>query len=364
MSRQADPAAPRPGHRTDFRSTPEGRRHSWYGTKRHVKRVLGARVPHLALRGAVRVAAPGLRSSGRLPAPARLREVQGAAGGAYFTMLRPADCVIAKELYWGGGRRPQAADDLAVQAFAALARRSRHLFDIGAYTGLFTLVGTAANADLRAHAFEMVPEVYCALFDNCVRNRVLHRCTLHHVGVGVPEATVAMPAESGDAALPCYYSSGMEFTDGVPVRTVALDSFTGLPGAGRVLLKVDVEGTEADVFEHGRAFMDEHRPDVLCEVLPQADAERLSGLLEPLGYRFHLVGSRALAPAGTLVPDPRFRDWLFTTRSAEELRGLGIPVAGHRADAADRAGGGVPAPRSRSRHGEAPVTDRPEHHSS
>ncbi|MDA2815290.1 FkbM family methyltransferase [Nocardiopsis sp. RSe5-2] len=319
-------AAPR--RERDFRSTPEGRRHSWYGTKRHVKRVLGTRLPHLAMRGAVRVAAPGLRASGRLPAPARLTEVAGHADGAHFVMLRPADCVIAKELYWGRGHRPQPADDLAVRMFAALARDAAHLLDIGAYTGLFTLVGTAANEDLRAHAFEMVPEVYRALFDNCVRNRVLHRTTLHHVGVGPPDTTVAMPARSGDAALPCYYSSGMEFADGVPVRVVALDSFAGLPGGGRVLLKVDVEGTEAEVFAHGRAFMAEHRPDVLCEVLPDADAERLSTLLEPLGYRFHLVGTRALAPAGELVPDPRFRDWLFTTRTTAELRALGVPVAG------------------------------------
>ncbi|MFW5416854.1 FkbM family methyltransferase [Nocardiopsis sp. CNT-189] len=321
---------PGPPDGTDFRATATARKRSWYGAKKHVKRLLGSPLPNLAMRGAVRLAAPGLRATGRLPAPSSVREVTGYAGGASFTMLAPARCVIAKELYWGRGRRPGPADDLAVQAFAALARRAPTVFDIGAYTGLFTLVGTAVNAELRAHAFEMVPEVYRGLFDNAVRNRVLHRTTLHHVGVGALDGLVAMPAESGDSALPCFYSSEMDFADGVPVRTVALDAFTGEAGSadrGRPLLKVDVEGTEAEVFAHGQGFLREHRPDVLCEVLPGADTDRLTALLAPFGYRFHLVGERALAPAGPLRAHDRFRDWFFTVRTAGDLRALGVPVA-------------------------------------
>ncbi|GAB3500662.1 FkbM family methyltransferase [Nocardiopsis coralliicola] len=310
----------------DYRATADGRRKSWYGAKKHVKRVLEHRLPNLALRGAV-AAAPGLRRSGRLPAPASVREVEGTAGGARFTMLAPSRCVIAKELYWGGGRRPGPADDLAVQVFAALSRGADTVLDIGAYTGLFTLVGTAVNPKLRAHAFEMVPEVFTGLFENAVRNRVLHRTVLHPVGVGAPGGTVEMPAASGDAALPCFYSAEMAFDDGVPVPTVALDEFAGAAGPGGVLLKVDVEGTEAEVFAHGQDFLARHRPDVLCEVLPDADTARLSSLLAPHGYRFHLVGDRALAPAGALQARDRFRDWIFTVRGSDELRAAGVPVA-------------------------------------
>ncbi|GAA3764951.1 FkbM family methyltransferase [Spinactinospora alkalitolerans] len=324
----AVPPAPGDDRQDDYRSGPVGRRRSWYGTKKHVKRVLGWRLPNLAMRGAVGLAAPRLRGTGRLPAPVSVPEVVGRVDGAEYVMLRPSRCVVAKELYWGGGRRPQPADDFAVRLFAAAARPAATMLDIGAYTGLFTLVGTAVNSELRAHAFEIVPEVYHALFDNCVRNRVLHRTTLHHVGVGDPAVTIGMPVRSGDSALPCFYSSELRFRDGVPIGVVALDSFTDrTPVGGRVLLKVDVEGTEASVFEHGQGFLAAHRPDVLCEVLPGADGERLRELLEPHGYRFHLVGERALAPAGPIVPHERFRDWFFTTREPAELEGLGIPMA-------------------------------------
>ncbi|WP_020576357.1 FkbM family methyltransferase [Actinopolymorpha alba] len=312
----------------DFRDTAAGRRQSWRGAKKHVKRVLGWRVPNVAMRWAVAAVRPELRQTGRLPAPAALSEVAGVVAEERFVMLRPAACVVAKELYWGNGRRPQPADDFAVQMFAALARSADVLLDVGAYTGLFTLVGTTVNPKLVAHAFEIVPEVYRMLFDNCVRNRVLDRTTLHHVGIGVPGSTVDMPIASGDAALPCYYSVDMRFNDGVPIAIRSLDSFTEVAdGDARVIMKIDVEGAEAAVLEHGQSFLRTHRPDILCEVLEQADEARLARLLAPHGYRFHLVQDHELAPAGDLVPNPRHRDWLLTTQSSEQLRDLGISVA-------------------------------------
>ncbi|MFC3999451.1 FkbM family methyltransferase [Nocardiopsis sediminis] len=313
----------------DFRATAAGRRQSWHGMKKHVKRVLGWRLPNLAMRAAVGVAAPGLRTTGRLPVPAATREVTGYVDGAEYVMLHPARCVVAKELYWGRGRRPQPADDFALRVFAAAARRADVMLDIGAYTGLFTLAGTAVNPRLRAHAFEIVPEVFGTLFDNCVRNRVLHRTTLHHVGLGDPGSAIALPARSGGSALPCFYSTRLAFDDGVPVEVAALDSFTGrVPTGSAVVMKVDVEGTEAAVFGHGRGFLAEHRPDIVCEVLPGADTVALAAVLEPLGYRFHLIGADALAPEGPLTPHERFRDWFLTPRSRSGIEELGVPVAG------------------------------------
>src|SRR5690606_40950506 len=95
-------------------------------------------------------------------------------------------------------------------------------------------------------------------------------------GVGDPAVTAMMPARAADSALPCFYSSRLGFPDGVPVEVVALDAFVDqVPPGGRALLKVDVEGTESAVFEHGQKFLAAHRPDILCEVLPSSEARRV-----------------------------------------------------------------------------------------
>jgi FkbM family methyltransferase len=301
------------------------RRQSWFGLKRYVKGFLGLRIPHAAMRGLLRLN-PGLRSP-RLPAPRAVKEVRGVAEDVTFVMVRPDRCEIAKELYWGRGRRPRPADDFAVRLFVRLARKADVVLDVGAYTGIFTLVGALAAPEGHVHAFEVVPEVYKTLFDNCVRNDVLSRVTLHHVGVGEPDRAVRFPAGTGGSALPSFYSTRMRFDAGVLVGFRSLDWVGGLMEANdRVLMKVDVEGTESEVFAFGQGFLSAHRPDVLCEVLfGVADPERLEALLAPHGYRFYLVGEGELVPRPGIVPNERLRDWLFTTRDAEEVSAL-LPV--------------------------------------
>lgn len=306
------------GAPADFRVSRAARRQSWYGLKKHAKRCLSMRFPHLATRAAT-WAVPSLRRRGRLPAPVGLREVAGRAGDRQFVMLRPDRCVVAKELYWGNGRRPRPEDDFAVQLFARRAARADVVVDVGAYTGLFTLVATAVNPNLRVHAFEMVPDVHRALADNCERNGVTGRVVLHQAAVGAPGSSITVPAGSAGSALADFYSTRLHFDSGVSVPTTSLDELAESVW-GRVLLKVDVEGTENEVFRHGQRLLASLRPTILCEVLHEvADPPGLEALLAPHGYRFFLIREGDLLPAAHIEPDPRFRDWLFTTETPEEL---------------------------------------------
>ncbi|MEO8330702.1 MAG: FkbM family methyltransferase, partial [Candidatus Nanopelagicales bacterium] len=114
---------------SDFRESATARRQSWYGAKKYAKRLMALRVPHAVMQQTLRVA-PSLRSS-RLPAPAHVKEVVGVAAGRDFVMLRPDRCEIAKELYWGNGRRPSPADDFAIQFFAEVSKSADVVFDVG-----------------------------------------------------------------------------------------------------------------------------------------------------------------------------------------------------------------------------------------
>ena len=91
-------------------------------------------------------------------------------------------------------------------------------------------------------------------------------------------------------------------------------------------MKVDVEGTEDVVFGEGQRFLGTFRPDILCEVLPEADGARLEDLLVEADLRLYLVTGSRLEESQRIVPHPAFRDWLFSPRTPEELRALGLPV--------------------------------------
>lgn len=301
------------------------RRQSWFGLKRYVKRFLSLPIPHALLRSIARFV-PSLRS-GRLPAPASVHEVEGRVGGATFVMLDPSRCENAKQLYWGDGRRPRADDRLALDTVVALARDADVFLDVGAYTGLFTLAVSVAAPAAQVHAFEIVPAATDALEANLVRNRADLRVAVHHEGVGEEGTSIRVPSGEGGSAIPSFFSSRVHVDDGELVGFRTLDSVAELlPEGDRVVMKVDVEGTEDAIFRSGKSFLADFRPDVLCEVLPEANGTLLEELLAPAGPRWFLVTNSRLEERPAIVPDEHHRDWLFTARSPDELRGLGLPV--------------------------------------
>ncbi|GAA4283546.1 hypothetical protein GCM10022261_10770 [Brevibacterium daeguense] len=342
----------------DFRASPRGRRQSWFGLKPGIKTALAGSGIHPVLQASQRLL-PGL-SIRRLPAPAGLAEVVAEVDGERFVLLDPARCEIAKEMYWGRGRRPVSGDALALDVMARLSRDADVFLDVGAYTGVFTLAALTANPRLHAHAFEMVPAVAEGLVRNLERNGVTDRATVHRAGVGRPGERMTVPSGEGGSALPSFYSARLSFSAGVEVEFVSLDSLIADVAGGAesgdvsaaatgaesgddseaatgaehepsteaeagvqspiVAMKVDVEGTENTVFAHGQEFLARFTPDILCEVLVEhAEPRELEVLLAPHGYSYYLVCDDVLELRARITPDPRHRDWLFTTRSPEDL---------------------------------------------
>ncbi len=300
------------------------RRQSWYGLKKPVKRVLAARATHFVMRRVVRFT-PSVAVH-RLPAPQHLRSVTADMAGVTFEMLRPDQCVVAKELYWGGGQRPGLADQRALDTFAALSDDAACVLDVGCYTGIFSLLAARRSPSSRVHAFDIVPAVVEAAKANIAANGLEQRICVHLLGLDAVAGTTFVGAGTSGSALPDFYSTDLDFSEGVEVPLIGLDAWASdqdLP-SGRTLMKIDVEGTEHRVFAGGATFLRERQPDILCEILPQARTEQLAEILEPLSYTFFAIRSDSLEGRRVLAPDPGVRDWLLTARAPAELRELGL----------------------------------------
>ncbi len=311
----------------DYQRSARHRRHSWYGAKPVVKRLLALPGVHTLMRGCAAVLGDRIHRE-RLPAPARLSQVTARMSGVSFVMLRPDRCIVAKELYWGSGRRPRMADQFALDLFAVLAREARLVLDVGAYTGVFSLLAARVAAQAQVHAFEVVPEVAPAARENVAANDLAGRITVHNAGVGKDGDIVTIAPGSGGSALPDFYSTKLHFTGGVPVGVRSLDAIVAdLAVPPPAVVKIDVEGTEDVVLEHAQTFLASHAPDIVCEILDAAHVEAVQAALAPHGYRWYRVDDGVLSSQSHLIPSSQFRDWLFTTKSAGELTGRGIPVA-------------------------------------
>ncbi len=337
----------------DHLRTLTARRQSWFGLKLPIKTALAQPALHPLLR----TIAPRIRGlkTGRLPAPIELTEVRGRAGGrsggADFVLVDPFRCEIAKEFYWGKGRRTEPEDAFALDLMVALSADADVFLDIGAYTGVFTMAVLAANENVRAHVFEIIPAVVAGAEKNIDRNGFNTRVTVHPTGVGSPDTWMKVPIGDGGSALPSFYSSDMHFDSDAEVRFTSLDALLpemlaevpdrdtqSQPGEGlhdgsgqgetpRVTVKIDVEGGENDVFAHGREFLSTFRPDILCEVL--SDRAKPRELMSHLGehsYHYYLVGEDRLYARTVIRPDAHLRDWLFTLKSPDQMRAAGYPV--------------------------------------
>lgn len=317
----------------DYASNARHRRQRWYGAKPVVKRALAHPVVHTLIRPVSLVLGDRIRRE-RLPAPATVKDVTARMAGVEFVMRRPDRCIIAKELYWGNGRRPRAGDQLALDVFAALARPANLVLDIGAYTGVFSLLAARVSPAAQVHAYEVVPAVVEAALENVAANGLSDRVTVHGLGLGADGDQVRIPSGTGGSALPDFYSTRERFADGVEVDIQSLDAATSkITESPPALLKIDVEGSEDRVLAGGGRFLTDYRPDILCEVLiAEADPAAIQRVLDPLGYRYFRVEQDALRPHPALTPTAEFRDWLFTTRPDEDLAALGIVPGpdGHR----------------------------------
>lgn len=147
-------------------------------------------------------------------------------------------------------------------------------FDVGANVGFFSLLAARLVGPTGAvHAFEPVPANAACIRANVAANR-FGNVTVWPMAVGRAPgtATMRLARHPGGATL------AGDLQDPAGTLTVEVVTLDGLVGRGALpaptLVKVDVEGAEADVLAGMTAVLDEHRPVVLVE----ADAASADGV--------------------------------------------------------------------------------------
>jgi FkbM family methyltransferase len=80
------------------------------------------------------------------------------------------------------------------------------------------------------------------------------------------------------------------------------------------LVKVDAEGGELNILRGFRSVLEQHQPDIICEVLEGFDSE-LDKFFRSTAYRAFLITDSGLLERQEIRADPRFRDYYWTCRT-------------------------------------------------
>jgi FkbM family methyltransferase len=178
--------------------------------------------------------------------------------------------------------------------FVSLVQQAADLvLDVGANTGLFTLLAAAANPTLRVCAFEPLATAQNLLRANIARNPDLaERITVEPFGLSRANGSFRFFETINDQGLVTTSSSlELEHAQRVgeyrecTIITRTLDAWAESLGRATIqLMKIDVEGHEHAVIEGGRMTIHRHRPFIIVEILGAAEVEAINRLLTECNY--------------------------------------------------------------------------------
>lgn len=215
-----------------------------------------------------------------------------------------------------------------VHLFKSLAEHSEVIFDIGANTGLYSIVSKLQNPEAQVYAFEPYPINIDRLKKNAELNGLENQLIIVDKALGNANEEIDFAVPEQDQ-ISDVLSADLEFTDqfsdqvgnftSTSVEQITLDRFVKESKLEKVdLLKIDVENYEMSVFEGALETLKQHHPIILAEIF--VDDERrtfFNERLQKLGYHCYMVGKKGLFRTGQLIGNPDCRNYLFSTKRSE-----------------------------------------------
>ena len=199
-------------------------------------------------------------------------------------------------------------------------------FDVGANTGLYSLLSKAICPKRDVHAFEPFYPVLDILKANIALNRfaadivVVDAAASDESGV----AEMFIPTQEhglveNSASLSSTFKS--RHSGIVAVKTVRLDDYCGQAGLGPVsVMKIDVEGAEDRVLSGAAKLMVRDKPIIFCEIMPNADTwSVITSILAKAGYLRAAIHRKALVVQEDAIPDPNVNNHVLFPRSLEPM---------------------------------------------
>ncbi len=214
---------------------------------------------------------------------------------------------IAKELYWEG---LHSYETRTLSIITTLLNQSVVFFDIGANTGLFSLLAASSNGIREVHAFEPMDSAYNLFKDNVSLNN-FDRILINKIALSDfdGESIFNIQAEGSDIPLGSSLRSDVGehgIQQKVKVETMKLDTYILKNRiSGMDLMKIDTEGTEDKVLDGAVNSIDKYRPVMICEILSHTGTEPgIHKVLDTRNYNYYFINDNELEQVDILKGDP------------------------------------------------------------
>lgn len=213
--------------------------------------------------------------------------VECEAAGLVFSMFSSNDDIVAWQFFWGG---PDSYETAIIAKWVEWAREAKSVLDIGAYTGLMSIVAAMVNPHCEVHAMEPIPQTAERARINLRANNVERQVTIHNRAAanesGVEMINMYRGGDVLGAGNSIHDKGGKRIFSRQMIQTVNVDQHLGHKRFD--LIKVDVEGFETQTLMGLRRIMKRDRPKLVLELWKENEAE-VFRLLDTLEYRYEPV---------------------------------------------------------------------------
>lgn len=200
---------------------------------------------------------------------------------------------LENDIFWCG--LINGWEKVSVALWLKLCGQSSVVVDIGANTGIFSLIAKAVNPKTSVYAFEPVKRVFEKLEANIKLNNydiiLLEKAVSDYDGYATiyDQPTEHIYSVTVNKNLADLDIKVIETT----IETITLDSFIESNKIERIdLLKIDVETHEPEVIKGFSKYLMAFKPAILIEILNDEVGSQIQKAVEGLGYLYFNIDER------------------------------------------------------------------------
>ncbi|MDG1797586.1 MAG: FkbM family methyltransferase [Flavobacteriales bacterium] len=231
---------------------------------------------------------------------------------------------ISKHIFWNGLFKTWENDTGWI--WKELCEKSNNIFDIGANTGVYSLVAKTINKQSKVFAFEPSINTFKQLQKNNKINNydiVCEKIALSNKSENQVFYDTPYQNQTSASLSPEKLKNWEGYKGNIveyDVATLKLDDFIKLNKIKKIdLIKLDVEMHEAEVIEGFKEFLGKFKPIIIIEVLETSVAEKLNSLFDLKEYLiFHLYGFKQVKEVKQFSPKLPFYNFLIFHKDVEE----------------------------------------------
>ena len=193
---------------------------------------------------------------------------------------------IENELFWAG--LTNGWEKISMQLWIKLCEDSTVILDIGANTGVYSLVAKAINQKSTLYGFEPVKRI-CEKFEkNCKLNEFDVNCFEYAISNYDGEAIIYdMPSEHVYSVTVNKNTAPSTKTIETKIKTKKLSTFIKEFNLAKIdLIKIDVETHEPEVLDGMEEFLTLFQPTLLIEILNDEIGQKVQSIIKNIDYLY------------------------------------------------------------------------------